>query len=121
MPQRRLYPIFVILSPASFQTRLTNLVPSNCCNIAEQHPFHLEFSNSQRPGVDNDLHQCELSWQTIDTIVDLYELCNCVQPCDKHLVFDSIDNHLSKPQSSLRQQAIKDNVIKTCSLTTYFS
>ena len=76
-----------------------------------------------------------LSRQTIDTIVDLYELRDRVLPCDKHLFFSSVDDHLSQPQSSLRawvtnhseqlfrshQQAIKDNVTHTHSITTYFS
>ena len=93
------------------------------------------FRNSQRHGVDNELHQSELSRQTIDTIVDLYELRDRVLPCDKHLFFSSVDDHLSQPQSSLRawvtnhseqlfrshQQAIKDNVTHTHSITTYFS
>ena len=93
------------------------------------------FRNQQRHGADTDQHQSEVSRQTIDTIVDLYELRDRVLPCDKHLFHSSIDDHLSKPQSSLRawvsnhadqlfrshQQALKDNVTNTHSLTTYFS
>ena len=94
-----------------------------------------KFRNFQRHGADNELHQSELSHQTIDTIVDLYELCDRILPCNKHLFFPSIDDHLSKPQSSLcawvanhseqlfrsHQQAIKDNVTHTHCITTYFS
>ena len=34
------------------------------------------FRNQQRHGADTDQHQSKLSHQTIDTIVDLYELCD---------------------------------------------
>ena len=94
-----------------------------------------KLRNNQRHCADNDFHQSELSRQTIETIVDLYNLRDRVLPCDKHLFHESLDDHLSKPQSSLRawvtnhseqlfrshQQAIKDNVTHTNSLTSYFT
>ena len=93
------------------------------------------FRNNQRHGVDTQFHESERSRQTIESIVELYDLRDRILPCDHHLFLDSVDTHLSKPQSSLRawltnhsdhlfrshQQAEKDNVTHTHSLTHYFT
>ena len=92
-----------------------------------------KLHNTQHHCADNEFQQSELPHQTIETIVDLYDLRDCVLPCDKHLFHPSLDDHLSKLQSSLHawvtnhseqlfhshQQAIKDNVTHTNSLTSY--
>ena len=119
-----------------FRNQIDHLGPLKSLRLLVQNIHSIwKLRNSQRHGVDNELHQSELSRQTIDTIVDLYELRDRVLPCDKHLFHPSIDDHLSKPQSSLRawvtnhsdqlfrshQQAIKENVTHTRSISTYFS
>ena len=93
------------------------------------------FRNDQRHGMDTEFHESERSRQTVASIIDLYNLRASVLPCDRHLFFDSVDEHLSQPQSSLRawltnhshhlfrshQQAILDNVTHTNPITSYFS
>ena len=94
-----------------------------------------KLRNDQRHGADTEFHESELSRQTVESIVDLYDLRDRVLPSDHHLFFDSVDEHLKKPQSSLRawltnhsdhlfrshQQATVDNVTHTHPLTFYFN
>ena len=95
--------------------------------------WHLR--NDQRHGQDTQFHESECSCQTVESIVELYKLRDRILPCDHHLPHASVEDHLSKPQSSLRawlanhsdhlfrshQQAVKDNVTHTHSLTNHFS
>ena len=91
--------------------------------------------NSQRHGKDLQSQESEIRQQTVQHLIELYQLRHSVLP-EHHVLFrSSLDVHLCEPQADLlvwlaahsdricasREQAIKGNIDHTRPLTFYFS